>query len=40
MHVAPVQFPRPEITVAFDWDPARLRPIAGRMTPESALRLF
>jgi len=25
MHVAPVQFPRPEITVAFDWDQAKAR---------------
>ena len=25
MHVAPVQFPRPEITVAFDWDQSRAR---------------
>ncbi|MEY2621332.1 MAG: hypothetical protein RIT26_1152 [Pseudomonadota bacterium] len=25
MHVAPVQFPRPEITVAFDWDQSKAR---------------
>ena len=25
MHVAPVQFPRPEITVAFDWDQDKAR---------------
>ena len=25
IHVAPVQFPRPEITVAFDWDQAKAR---------------
>jgi hypothetical protein len=25
MHVAPVQFPRPEITVAFDWDQTKAR---------------
>jgi len=25
MHVAPVQFPRPEITVAFDWNPDKAR---------------
>jgi glyoxylase-like metal-dependent hydrolase (beta-lactamase superfamily II) len=30
MHVAPVQFPRPEITVAFDWDQAKAR--AKRMS--------
>jgi len=25
IHVAPVQFPKPEITVAFDWDPSKAR---------------
>jgi glyoxylase-like metal-dependent hydrolase (beta-lactamase superfamily II) len=27
MHVAPVQFPKPEITVAFDWDQSKAREI-------------
>ena len=27
LHVAPVQFPRPEITVAFDWDPSKARAV-------------
>ena len=27
LHVAPVQFPRPEITVAFDWDPSKSRAV-------------
>jgi glyoxylase-like metal-dependent hydrolase (beta-lactamase superfamily II) len=30
LHVAPVQFPRPDITVAFDWDTSKAR--ASRMS--------
>ena len=47
MHVAPVQFPRPEITVAFDWDQAKARStrksifdtVAADGTPIAAVHL-
>jgi glyoxylase-like metal-dependent hydrolase (beta-lactamase superfamily II) len=47
MHVAPVQFPRPEITVAFDWDQAKARAtrksifdtVAADGTPIAAVHL-
>lgn len=47
MHVAPVQFPRPEITVAFDWDQAKARAtrksifdtVAADGTPVAAVHL-